>query len=64
MLSLSEAKPSMAKKVHGWVEVMVRACLEAMGEFEEHEGGGLDSWLTEDVRLLFVLMQPIYYMFI
>lgn len=51
MLSLSEAKPSMVKKVPGWVEIMVRACLEAMGEFEEDEGtgSGLDAWLAEDV---------------
>lgn len=50
MLSLSEAKPSMVKKVPGWVEIMVRACLEAMGEFEEDEGtgSGLDAWLAED----------------
>jgi importin-5 len=51
MLSLSEARASMVRKVPGWVEIMVRACLEAMGEFEEDEGAGssLDAWLTEDV---------------
>jgi importin-5 len=51
MLSLSEAKQSMVKKVPGWVEIMVRACLEAMGEFEEDEGAGtsLEAWLAEDV---------------
>jgi len=53
MLSLSEAKQSMVKKVSGWVEIMVRACLEAMGEFEEEEGSGsgLDAWLAEDVSM-------------
>ena len=56
----------MVKKVPGWVEVMVRACLEAMGEFEEDEGSGsgLDAWLAEDVGLLFVLMKLICYIFI
>jgi hypothetical protein len=51
MLSLSEAKPSMVKKVPGWVEIMIRACLEAMGEFEEDEGtgSGLNAWLADDV---------------
>jgi hypothetical protein len=51
MLSLSEAKPSMVKKVPGWVEIMVRACLEAMGEFDEEEGSGsgLEAWLADDV---------------
>ena len=51
MLSLSEAKPSMVKKQAGWVEIIVRACLEAMGEFESGEGEseGLESWLNDDV---------------
>ena len=48
MVSLSEAKPSMAKKVTNWVEIIVRACLEGMGEFDEDES--LESWLQEDVR--------------
>lgn len=53
MLSLSEAKPTMVKKVPGWVEIMVRACLEAMGEFDEDEGSGsgLEAWLAEDVSI-------------
>ena len=59
----------MMKKVPGWVEVMVRACLEAMGEFEEDEGSGsgLDAWLVEDVGILhytFILMKFICRMFI
>jgi len=51
MLSLSEAKPGMVKKQAGWVEIIVRACLEAMGEFESGEGEseGLESWLNDDV---------------
>jgi hypothetical protein len=51
MLSLSEAKPSIVRNVPGWVEIMVRACLEAMDEDEEDKGAGssLDAWLTKDV---------------
>ncbi|PPR02026.1 hypothetical protein CVT26_008720 [Gymnopilus dilepis] len=51
MISLSEARPNMVRKVPGWVEVMVRACLEGMGELDEDEGAGpgLDAWLNEDV---------------
>lgn len=49
MLSLSEAKPSMVKRVDGWVGVVVRACLEGMGEFDEDETGSeLREWLNED----------------
>ncbi|TFK20034.1 ARM repeat-containing protein [Coprinopsis marcescibilis] len=46
MVSLSEAKPGMVKKVNGWVEIIVRACLEGMGEFDEDES--VDVWLKED----------------
>jgi hypothetical protein len=54
MLSLSEAKASMIKKVPGWIVIIVRACLEAMGEFEEDEGSGsrLEVWLVDDVNIL------------
>lgn len=57
MISLSEAKPTMVRKVPGWVEVVVRACLEAMGEFDDGEGedGGetLEAWLSDDVSNFF-----------
>ncbi|KAJ7016005.1 armadillo-type protein [Mycena alexandri] len=46
MVSLSEARASMVKRIDGWVGVMVRACLEGMGEFDE--GDGLEGWLEED----------------
>lgn len=49
MLSLCEARPGMVRGVGGWVEVIVRACLEGMGEIDEEEGGGLGEWLAEDV---------------
>ncbi|KAK2464446.1 hypothetical protein APHAL10511_003594 [Amanita phalloides] len=45
MVSLSEAKPAMVKKVPGWTDVMVRACLEGMGELDDD---ALDVWLRED----------------
>ncbi|KAF4565293.1 hypothetical protein EYR36_001863 [Pleurotus pulmonarius] len=50
MVSLSEARPGMVKKVNGWVGVIVRACLEGMGEFDESESTneGLQSWLNDD----------------
>ncbi|KAJ8507252.1 hypothetical protein ONZ45_g10362 [Pleurotus djamor] len=50
MVSLSEAKPGMVRKVEGWVGVVVKACLEGMGEFDEAESSneGLEAWLHED----------------
>ncbi|KAG6892749.1 hypothetical protein C0993_003091, partial [Termitomyces sp. T159_Od127] len=48
MLTLSEARPSMVRRVHGWVDVLVRACLEAMGELDEDAEGGLATWLADD----------------
>lgn len=53
MISLSEARPSMVRKVNGWVEVVVRACLEGMGEFDEDDAESLETWLKSDVRCSF-----------
>ena len=55
MISLSEAKPNMVRKVPGWTDIIVRACLEGMGEFDEDETemSGLESWLREDVSFFF-----------
>jgi len=39
----------MVRKVSGWTEIIVRACLEGMGEFDEDETSGLEGWLKEDV---------------
>jgi hypothetical protein len=50
MITLSEAKPSMVRKVPGWVGAAVRGCLEGMGEFDE-ETQSLELWLDADVRL-------------
>lgn len=55
MLSLSEARPSMVRRVDGWVGVLVRACLEGMGELDEGDGEPglgeeeLNEWRAEDV---------------
>ncbi|KAF7319099.1 hypothetical protein HMN09_00246200 [Mycena chlorophos] len=49
MVSLSEARASMVKRVDGWVPIIVRACLEGMGEFEDdRDGEALRAWLEED----------------
>lgn len=53
MLSLSEAKPSMVKRVDGWATVVVRGCLEGMGELPEND---TDIWLEADVSLLHSLL--------
>jgi hypothetical protein len=42
----------MVRKVSGWTEIIVRACLEGMGEFDDEETSGLEGWLKEDVRYL------------
>lgn len=51
MVTLSEAKPSMVKRVEGWTPAIVRACLEGMGELPEE---GLEAWLEGDVCLYFL----------
>lgn len=47
MVSLSEARPSMVKKVDGWTAAVVRGCLEGMGEIPEDD---IEIWLEADVR--------------
>jgi importin-5 len=51
MVSLSEAKPTMVRKVrdNGWVVAIVRGCLEGMGELPEDDDM-LQTWLEADVR--------------
>lgn len=55
MISLSEAGPNMVRKVPGWTDIIVRACLEGMGEFDEDETemSGLEIWLREDVGKIY-----------
>lgn len=57
MISLSEAGPNMVRKVPGWTDIIDRACLEGMGEFDEDETelSGLEIWLREDVSKLLSL---------
>jgi hypothetical protein len=50
MISLSEAKPSMVRKVDGWTAAIVRGCLEGMGELGGEDS--LDVWLESDVTAL------------
>ncbi|KAI0090866.1 ARM repeat-containing protein [Irpex rosettiformis] len=45
MVSLSEARPSMVRRVDGWVAAVVRGCLEGMGELSEDD---MDIWLEAD----------------
>ncbi|OSC96225.1 hypothetical protein PYCCODRAFT_1379545, partial [Trametes coccinea BRFM310] len=49
MTTLSEAKPSMLRGVEGWVNIVVRGCLEGMGEIPEDD---TEAWLEADVRVL------------
>ena len=55
MISLSEAGLNTVRKVTGWTDIMVCACLEGMGEFDEDktEMSGLEAWLREDVSNFF-----------
>jgi len=45
MISLSEARPAMVRRVDGWVSAMVRGCLGGMGELRDDE---LSTWLDAD----------------
>ncbi|KAF7789279.1 hypothetical protein EIP86_000220 [Pleurotus ostreatoroseus] len=45
MVTLSEARPSMARSVNGWVAAIVRGCLEGMGEIPEDD---TEVWLEAD----------------
>lgn len=46
VISLSEARPAMVRKVEGWSGAIVRGCLEGMGELDDEE---TESWLEADV---------------
>ena len=46
MTTQSEAKPSMLKGVEAWVNIVVRGCLEGMGEIPEDD---TEAWLEADV---------------
>ncbi|KAG6333935.1 hypothetical protein ID866_5157 [Astraeus odoratus] len=46
MVSLSEARPVMVRRVEGWTSAIVRACLEGMAEMPEDT---LEAWLETDL---------------
>lgn len=48
MVTLSEARPGMVRRVDGWPAALVRGCLEGMGEIPEDD---MEIWLEADVRL-------------
>jgi importin-5 len=48
MVSLSEARPVMAKRVEGWIPTIVKGCLEGMAELDENS---TDLWLEADVNM-------------
>jgi hypothetical protein len=48
MISLSEAKPAMVRKVDGWTAAIVRGCFEGMGDLGDNT---LEVWLEADVRI-------------
>ncbi|TDL15928.1 ARM repeat-containing protein [Rickenella mellea] len=47
MVALSEARPSMVRRVDGWAAAIVRACLEGMGELKD-DAEELQEWLDAD----------------
>ena len=49
MTTLSESKPSMLRGVEAWVNIVVRGCLEGMGELAEVD---TETWLEADVSSL------------
>ena len=51
MTTLSEARPGMLRGVEGWVNIVVRGCLEGMGGIPEDD---TETWLDADVGLAFL----------
>lgn len=49
MVSLTEARPSMVRRVDGWTAAVVRGCLEGMGEIPEDD---MEIWLEAEVSML------------
>jgi hypothetical protein len=46
VLTLSEEKPAMVRRVEGWAAAIVRGCLEGMGELDDDD---TDEWRAADV---------------
>jgi hypothetical protein len=56
MISLSEAKPAMVRRVDGWVSA-VCGCLGGMGELRDDE---LSTWLDADICSFFANLLPLF----
>lgn len=53
LVSLSEARPTMVRECQGWVNGVVRCCLEGMSEVRDEGGEATVRWAdTDDVSLL------------
>lgn len=51
LVSLSEARPAMVRECPGWVNGVVRCCLEGMAEVRDEGGDATSRWAdTDDVR--------------
>jgi hypothetical protein len=51
MVSLSEAKPAMVKRVDGWIPAVVKGCLEGMSDLDEDS---TEVWLESEVGTVFI----------
>lgn len=47
MVSLSESRPSLVKRIEGWLPSLIRACLEGIAELPDDEVS-LQAWLDAD----------------
>lgn len=47
MVSLSEARPSLVRRVDGWLAALIRACLEGVAELPDDDES-LAAWLDAD----------------
>lgn len=51
LVSLSEGRPTMVRECPGWVNGVVRCCLEGMAEVRDEGGDATSRWAaTDDVR--------------
>ncbi|KAI0691537.1 hypothetical protein C8Q76DRAFT_862075 [Earliella scabrosa] len=57
MITLSESEPAMLKGVERWVNIIVRGCLEGMGEIPEDD---TKTWLDAHVDLTFLRHSPAF----
>lgn len=48
LISLSEARPGMVRECHGWVNGVVRCCLEGMSEVRDEGGEASVRWAECD----------------